>query len=188
MSSITKIVAVILLVVMFLGMWLVGNYNSLVSSKAEVDNSWARVESQYQLRFDLVDNLVQTVKGGQKQEVDVFGKIADARKQYNASATTEDKAQALTAMETNIALIPRLQEAYPELKSNQQVQVLMDKLSKTEDDIRTVRDSYSKAATNYNVNVGRFPKNIFAKTFGFSKMPLFKSDAGAASAPKVKFN
>lgn len=170
-----------------IGMWLVGNYNSLVSSQTSVEKSWAMVETQYQRRFDLTGNLVESVKGGQKQELAVFTAIADARKQYSNAKSVNDKATAVSSIETNVALIPRLQEAYPELKSNQLVTSLMGQLTGTEDGIAKARDTFNTTATNYNKNIRSFPKNIFASMFGFEKVALFKAVDNASKAVEVKF-
>mgnify|MGYP001614664450 FL=1 len=179
----------ILVFSLILGMWLMGNYNSLISSKNAVDKSWSKVESQYQRRLDLIGNLLNSAKGAQKQEREVFIKIAEARKIYNnPSSTTNQKASAASQIETNtIALLPRLQEAYPDLKSNQQVQSLMNELTKTEDGILGARDTYNDTATNYNTGIQRFPKNLFAQWFGFSKVNLFKADSGANKAQEIEF-
>lgn len=174
-------------IVLLMGMWFAGNYNSLIASRNEVDKSWATVETQYQRRMDLIDNLVASVKGAQGQEAKVFIAIADARKQYASATTPDGKAKAADAVETNIALIPRLQEAYPELRSNEQVTKLMDQLTGTENGIQNARDGYNLTANNYNTNIERFPKNLFARTFGFTSRTLFKSDSGAEKAPKVNF-
>lgn len=178
---------IILGVLFFVGLWLVGNYNSLVKSQTQVEKSWAMVETQYQRRLDLIGNLVESVKGGQKQEVAVFTAIADARKQYNSASSINDKTAAANSIETNVALLPRMQEAYPELKSNALVQSLMSDLKGTEDGIAKARDTFNTTATNYNANIRRFPKNIFAKIFGFEKTNLFKSSQGAEKAVEVKF-
>lgn len=169
------------------GLWFMGNYNSLVSARAQVNNAWAKVDTQYQRRFDLIDNLVSSVKGSQKQEITVFGKIADARSKYSSATSQDGKVAAANDIETNIALLPRLQEAYPELKSNALVQSLMSDMKSTEDGILSARDNYNTVATNYNVNIQRFPKSIFASAFGFSEKELFKSEQGSAKAPKVNF-
>lgn len=168
-------------------LWGVGNYNSLVTSRNQVEKSWSMVETQYQRRFDLIGNLVESVKGGQKQELEVLTKIADARKAYSSAGSINDKATAASQIETNVALLPRLQEAYPELKSNQLVQSLMTDLKGTEDGIVKARDTFNVTATNYNTNIQRFPKNLFAKSYGFEKQNLFKSDTEAAKATQVKF-
>ena len=187
MSKTSMFVGGFLAVVLFIGLWVMGNYNSLVVANNAVDKSWSKVETQYQMRFDIVENLVETTKGGQKQELAVFGKIAEARSRVLSAGSTDDKVSAMNDMETNIALIPRLQEAYPDLKSFQQVQALFDKLSATESGILEARNHYNDTATNFNNGVMTFPKSMFASAFGFEVRKLFKSDSGADKAVKVKF-
>ena len=187
MTKSSIFVASVLGFFLLIGLWGVGNYNSLVTSRNQVEKSWSLVETQYQRRLDLIDNLVQSVKGGQKQEREVFVKIAEARTRYNSASTDEGKTNAANDIETNIALLPRLQEAYPDLKSNQQVQALMGELKGTEDEILKARDMYNTTTNNYNTNIQRFPKSIFASSFGFEKKTLFKSDSGAEKATKVNF-
>lgn len=187
LSKPAKITLIVLLVVFFFAILIGGNFNSLVGSKNRVDQKWSNVEVQYQRRFDLIGNLVASVKGAQGQEKEVFDHIADARTKYNSAQTTDGKAQAASAVETNVALLPRLQEAYPDLKSNSAVQDLMKQLATTEDQVAKVRDDYNKTATNYNITVQRFPKNLFAGAFGYHTVTLFKSDQGAAKAPTVNF-
>jgi LemA protein len=182
-----KITAIVLAVVLVLFLWVMGNFNSLVGARTDVEQSWSRVEVQYQRRLDLIDNLVQSTKGAQGQEREVFGKIAESRSQYNNASSSADKAQAASQIETNIALIPRLQEAYPDLKSNQQVTTLMSQLTGTENTIADVRDKYNNTTANYNRNIRSFPKNIFASWFGFKEQPYFKADVAAQKAPKVQF-
>lgn len=168
--------------------WGIANYNSLVAQKADVDNAWAKVETQYQRRLDLIQNIVGSVKGAQKQERDVFGKIADARKQVVSNATTDEKASAASQSESTIvSIVPRLQEAYPDIKSDGQVSKLISQLETTENEIAKSRDAYNNTVTNYNVGVVRFPKSIFAGMFGFQKSNLYKADQGASKAPSVNF-
>ena len=181
------ITGAVLVFMLLIGLIFAGNYNSLVQSKATVDQSWGSVETQYQRRLDLVGNLVASVKGAQGQEQAVFGKIADARTAYNNASTTSDKAAAASTVESNIALIPKLQEAYPDLKSNAQVTQLMAQLTGTEDSILSARNDYNAQATKYNVAILRFPKNIFASMFGYHPQSLFKADSAAATAPTVNF-
>jgi LemA protein len=179
--------AIILGIVVVMASWIGANYNSLVTSKVEVEKSWGKVETSYQRRFDLVGNLVEGVKGSQKQEIQVFTAIADARKQYSQASTPNEKAEAATTIETNLSVVPRLQEAYPELKSNAQVQSLMTELTGTEDGIKQARDTYNDIASDYNKDILRLPKKMFAGMFGFTKQSLFKSGAGADQAVKVQF-
>lgn len=187
MKFLAILVGSVLLFLFICGLWSMGNYNSLVTARNQTDKSWASVETQYQRRFDLIDNLVETVKSAQTQEKEVFVKIAEARTAYNNAKSTDDKVAAANSIETNVALIPRLQEAYPDLKSNTQVTALMNDLRGTEDGILKARDGFNNTATNYNTNIQRFPKNIFASVFGFKARTLFKADTGAEKVIKVKF-
>ncbi len=177
--------AIILSLVAILAFWSIGNYNSLVNAGNQTEQAWGSVETQYQRRLDLIDNLVEIVKGAQVQEKAVFGQLAEARSKY--AGTSNDKAEAAGNIETGLARLLVITENYPELRSNQNVQALQAELAKTEDGISKARDGYNKAATNYNTNIQRFPKNLFANFFGFKGKTLFKSDAGASKAPKIKF-
>lgn len=184
------IAGVVAFVVLVLVGWLVANFNSLVTMNEDVDNSWAKVETQYQRRLDLVGNLVESVKGSQLQEQEVFKAIANARSQYQNAQKNGDEngqAQAASNVETNLALVPRLQEAYPELKSNQNVQSLMGQLAGTEDQIAGARDKYNDTVTNYNKGIGQIPKVVFANWFGYKQRQQFKSSPSAATAPSVDF-
>jgi LemA protein len=187
-STPAKITGFVLGIVLLIVMVFVGNYNGLVSASNGVDNRWARVETQYQRRLDTIDNVVASVKGAQGQEIKVFGDIAKARSQYNNATTSDGKAEAASNIETNVALIPKLQEAYPELKSNVQVTALINQLTGTEDQIATVRNEYNDSVTNYNTGITKFPKSVFAGMFGYDKKALFKSDAKASKAPTVNFS
>ena len=187
LSKPALITGVALAILLLIGLLFAGNYNSLVKARANVDKSWGSVETQYQRRLDLVGNLVASVKGAQGQEQAVFGKIADARTAYNNAQTTSDKAAAASTVETNLALVPKLQEAYPDLKSNAQVTLLMTQLTSTEDSILNARNDYNKQATTYNISIQRFPKNLFAGLYGFHTQALFQADSSASTAPTVNF-
>ncbi len=181
------ITGVILLGLLFVVGWFIANFNGLVRKQAGVDNAWAKVETQYQRRLDLIDNIVSSVQGAQGQEREVFGRIADSRRQYAQAESTEEKVAAASSIESNVALLPRLQEAYPELKSNTQVTTLISQLSGTEDQIASARDGYNDAVTRYNLSVSSFPGSIFASMFDFERAKLFKSASGASTAPQVDF-
>lgn len=183
------IVGVILLFVLIIGGWFAGNFNDLVRANNQVKNSLAKIETQEQRRYDLIDNIVGSVKGAQKQEVEVFGRIADARKiSGSPTASNEEKAEASQVVSSQVtALIPRLQEAYPELKSNDQVSKLIGELQGTEGAIAKSRDTFNDTANNYNTNIQSFPKVLFANMFGFKTYNLYKADEAANKAPKVNF-
>lgn len=188
MKSALITVGVIAFVVLIAGMTLMGSYNKLVTQNVTVDNSWAEVQTQYQRRFDLIDNLVASVKGAQGQELAVFTAIADARKQYVSAQTADEKVEAVNKIETNLALIPRLQEAYPELRSNDTLNRLMDEIAGTENRISIARDRYNEQVGIYNKEVKQFPTNVLAAFFGMGPREFFKADEAAATAPKVNFD
>ena len=180
------VTAIVLGVLFFLGVWVIGNYNSLVGAKNEVSNSRAKIDTQLERRYELVDNIVESVKGSQAQESDVFGKIAAARKiGGDSGASTEQKAEANQTIDTQIALLPRLQEAYPELRSNDQVSKLIGELQGTANTIASTRNDYNDTVTNYNNNITRFPKSVFAGVFNYDKEELFKASNEAKVNPKV---
>jgi LemA protein len=188
--SLTKPAIVTGLVLSFLfviGLVFAANYNTLVQSKAHVDQTWGSVETAYQRRLDLVTNLVASVKGAQGQEQKVIGEIADARTKYSGAQTTSDKAAQASNLDSAIGRLLVVQENYPDLKSNQNVIALQTELAGTENGIQAARDNYNAAATTYNVSVTRFPSNLFANAFGFHSQSLFKADASASQAPKVNF-
>ncbi len=183
------VTAIVLGVLVVTGLWLAGNYNSLVSARNAVDNSRAKIDTQLTRRYELIDNIVQSVQGSQAQESDVFGKIAEARKLGgNSNSSTEQQATANQAIDTQIALLPRLQEAYPDLKSNVQVSSLISELQGTANGLRDARDNYNNTVTNYNTNITSFPKSVFAGLFNFDKAKLFEASANEKVNPKVELD
>ena len=178
------LLAIGLVVLALLG-WFVGGYNGLVTQRNKVEKAEAQLQSAYQRRFDLVPNLVESVKGAQAQEQKVFGDIAAARTQYGNAKTTEDKLIASQQYESALSRLLVVVENYPDLASNQTVQNLMVQLEGTENRIKVERDNYSSVATDYNTMIQRFPRNILAGLFGFDRKPLYASDQGADVSPKV---
>ena len=172
------------LVLSLLG-WFVGGYNGLVTQRNKVDQAAAQLDSAYQRRFDLVPNLVESVKGAQAQEQKVFGDLAAARTQYSGARTTEDRLAASQQYESALSRLLVVVENYPELRSVETVQNLMVQLEGTENRIKVERDNYSAVATTYNTMIQRFPKNILAGMFGFDKKGLYTAQTGAENAPKV---
>lgn len=165
--------------------WLTGTYNNLVTQRNNVDNAIAKVDSAYQRRFDLVPNLVESVKGAQAQEQKVFGDLAAARAKYSGATTPEQRLEASGQYESALSRLLVVVENYPDLKSNQTVQNLMVQLEGTENRIKVERDNYTDAVTQYNNSIQRFPRNIVASLFGFDKKDVYKAATGADTAPKV---
>lgn len=181
-----RVFGAIFAVFIVLSLALVGSYNGLVTSNEQVDASWSQVESQYQRRFDLIPSLVNATKGYLKQEQKVFGDIAEARTRYAGSPSgSAEQVEAAGQIESALARLMVIVENYPELKSNETVQSLMDELAGTENRILVARDRYNEGVRDFNVQVKRFPRSMFATMFGFEPRAFFKSDDNASAAPTV---
>jgi len=183
------LVALIVAVVIIIGLVgsVFGSYNSLVALDEDVNTQWANVESKLQRRFDLIPNLVESVKGAMAQEKEVFTAIADARAKMAGANTVDEKVQASSELEGALSRLLVVVENYPELKSNQNVTALMDELAGTENRISVERDRYNEVVKKYNQSVRSFPKNILAGMFNFEQRPYFEATKGADQAPKVNF-
>ena len=162
-------------------------YNSLVKGSENIDNQWAQVEAQYQRRFDLIPNLVNSVKGAMKQEQEVFGKLADARTKYGSAGTVNEKAAAATEVESALGRLLVVMENYPQLKSSDTVITLMAQLEGTENRISVERKRFNDMTMSYNLVVKRFPSKLVAMAFGFGEKNYFESATGAENAPNVSF-
>lgn len=163
------------------------NYNSLVSLSEQVDQQYGVLESKLQRRYDLIPNLVNTVKGYLKHEEKVFSDIANARASLTNAGNVQEKIEADNQLESALARLLVVVESYPELKSNTQIIALMDELSGTENRISVERDNYNKAVMKYNKKIKSFPSNMVASAFNFTEKSYFKADKKAAVAPKVEF-
>jgi len=177
-------------------------YNTLTTKQQNVKAKWANVEAQLQRRADLINNLVESAKLAGIQEQEVFGKIAEARsKLLNATSqapqgesgdkTPEQKQAVIDASNSFGGTIGRLlvlQEAYPQLKSNENFLKLQDEVAGTENRIATSRKDYNDGVQDYNTTRARFPTVISAKLFGFKEEPYFKAEEGARQAPKIDAN
>lgn len=170
---------------LFIGSIFMGSYNGLVVQNQNVDTAWAQVESQYQRRFDLIPNLVGAVKGTMAQEQAVFGAIANARAHYANAGTTNDKVQATNQYESAISRLLVVMENYPQLKSIDTVNRLMDELSGTENRVQVSRDRYNESVRIFDTQIKSFPTNVLAGMFGFTARDYFQSDEAASKAPVV---
>lgn len=180
-----KKIAIIVGIIVVGGLYVVTAYNGLVRSKESVTSQWAQVESQYQRRFDLIPNLVESVKGVMKQEEKIFGDLADARARYAGATTLDEKAQAAGAVETGLGRLLAIMENYPTLKSSETVQTLMAQLEGTENRVSVERMRYNEAVKSYNLKIRVFPRSIIAGIFNFETLSYFESETGAENAPQV---
>ncbi len=175
-----------------------GTYNKLVSSEENVNKKWADVQGAYQRRADLIPNLVSTVKGYAKFEQETLIKVIEQRAAatkptINVDATKLDAttlAQFQKAQDELGSALSRLLvtvERYPDLKANQNFLQLQAQLEGTENRINVERRNFNESVQLFNSQLRRFPTNIMAGLFGFSKKPYFQAQAGSEDAPKVEF-
>lgn len=181
-----KGVLIIIGILVVLIIWGFSSYNSLISLNETVDAQWAKVETQYQRRFDLIPNLVNSVKGILTQEQKIFGDIAEARTRYSGATSPNDKALAASQIESAFGRLLVVMENYPQLQSSGNVRDLMTQLEGTENRISVERTRFNDMVRDYNVSVKRFPKNILAMLLGFGERAYFESVNGAETAPKVQ--
>jgi len=162
-------------------------YNRFVTLSENVDGQWAQVETQYQRRFDLIPNLVESVKGIFNQEKEVFGKLADARSKYAGSRNVEDRVRAANEVETALSRLLVVVENYPQLRSSESVVTLMAQLEGAENRVSVERGRYNDSVRAFNTAAKRFPANLLAGLFGFEEKIYFESEEGSENAPAVKF-
>ncbi|BBO23799.1 MAG: LemA family protein [Armatimonadetes bacterium] len=163
-------------------------YNSLVSLRQQTGNAWAQIDVQLKRRYDLIPNLVETVKGYMKHEQDTLEKVIKARNMALAATTVGEKATAEKAVGAALTGIFGLAEAYPDLKSNENMIQLQEELRGTENKIAFARQYYNDIVTAYNTKIEAFPTNIFANMGKFEPKELFELEEPAAREPvKVKF-
>lgn len=182
-----KIIGFIILgILIVLALWVMSTYNSLVSLNENAKTAQADVEVQYQRRFDLIPNLVSSVKGIFEQEREVFNALAEARTRYAGSAAgSTDRVTAINGVETALARLLVVVENYPELRSSESVLKLQDQLEGTENRISVARNTYNAVVNQLNKKVQFFPSNVIADIFGFGELERFKATEEAASAPPV---
>ncbi len=194
-----SIVGFIILVGLAVVGWWFGTYNKLVAYDQNVKQAWGEVETQYQRRYDLIPNLVATVKGYAKHESDVFDKVAEAqanigRVNMTLPSNVIDNPQEFKRFEeaqnglgNALSRLLAITEAYPDLKSNQNFLALQSQLEGTENRIAVARMRFNESVQSYNTIVQEMPGSIVASASGFHTRPYFEAVQAAAAAPKVKF-
>jgi len=186
-KALLTIFVVILVAAILTIMWSVGQYNQVVTMDEQVKSQWAQVENQLKRRYDLIPNLVETVKGYAKHEKDVFTDIANARTKYFQANTVKDKIQASQQLEGVLSRLLLLQEAFPQLKANEAFLKLQDSLEGTENRIAVERKRYNddvKSLNTYRRTVfGRF----IASLAGVNEAQYYEVPQTERETPKVKF-
>ncbi|WP_318663136.1 LemA family protein [Treponema sp.] len=174
------------------------SYNKMVSMEESIDAQWAQVQNQYQRRYDLIPNLVNTVKGYASHESEVFEQVTEARSKVggviNIDSSVLDDPEAFdkyqkiqSELGTSLQRLMAVTESYPELKANQNFLALQDELEGTENRIATERMRFNETVQSYNKYIRGFPRNMFAGMFGFEKKSYFAAGTEAQNAPKVEF-
>lgn len=186
MKKVTIIIAVIVGVIAMIGMSIAGSYNTLVSLQTTVEQRNATVDATLQRRYDLIPNVVNSVRGYMEHESEIFTAIADARSRIGSAKTADEKQQANSALESAVSRLLVLTENYPALKADAQVSELINQLEGTENRIFVARNDYNDAATKYNNALRRVPTNIIAGMFNFKEAKLIEATNEAKTeVPKV---
>lgn len=187
MRAFAIMLVAIVAVGLVLAMWVYGTYNGLVNMDEETNKAFAQVDVVLQRRFDLIPNLVETVKGYAAHEREVFTAVTEARSRVGQATTTQGRVEAENQLTGALSRLLLVAENYPQLKANQNFLALQDELAGTENRIAVERRRYNEVATEYNKKIRRVPGNIIAGMFGFERRALLEAPAEAKAAPKVKF-
>lgn len=174
-------IVVILAVIAF------GQYNRLVSLDEAIDAQWAQVENQYDRRYQLIPNLVETVKGFAAHEQEAIDSVTEARARLAGASTVDARAEATSELESALARLLVVVENYPDLKADAHFVQLMDELAGTENRIARERQRFNDEVRAFNSTVRRFPAVLFARMLGFEPRPYFEAPAGSDQAPRVQF-
>ncbi|HDZ61920.1 MAG TPA: LemA family protein [Nitrospirae bacterium] len=191
MSKGIKVFLIVLAVLLVIGLgafkWGINNYNKAVAMDENVTGKWAQVENQLKRRYDLIPNLVETVKGYASHEKELFEHLADARTQYFQAKSVKGKIQASNNLEGMLSKLLLLREAYPDLKANQSFLKLQDSLEGTENRIAVERKRYNEAVQMLNTYRRTFFGKFFASLAGVSAAEYYEIPEGQAELPVVDF-
>ncbi len=185
MENLIWIVVAIIVLVIF---WLIAVYNGLIALKNRTDEAWSDIDVQLKRRYDLIPNLIETVKGYAHHEQGTFQKVVEARNiAMNQSGGVEEKAKAENMLSSTLKSIFALAESYPDLKANQNFLKLQDELSDTENKIQAARRFYNGNARDFNIKIEVFPNNLIVNYLKFKKFDYFEADTEEKKNIEVKF-
>ena len=177
---------IILIVIAVIVLFIASTYNQLVVLRNKVRDQWAQIEVQLKKRFDLIPNLVETVKGYAKHEKETLKTVVELRNNTYDDLSDENKMNVNEKVSSGINKLMALKESYPELKANDQFKELSTALTKIEDEIANARKYYNAVVRLYNNKVEMFPNNIVAKMFGFISKKMFEANASERENVKVE--
>lgn len=178
---------IIIVIVVLIIAWAFATYNKLVDLRNRVKDQWAQIDVQLKRRFDLIPNLVETVKGYAKHESETLEAVIQARNTYVSATTPEAQMKADGELEKAISKLFALSESYPELKANTNFQHLQQELTETESKIASARQFYNDTVLLYNNKVEMVPSNIIASIFKFKKETFFEANEAERENVQVKF-
>ncbi len=167
---------------------IVGTYNTLITLRNRVNDQWAQIEVQLKKRFDLIPNLVETVKGYAKHEKQTLEDVIAARNKFNKAQTPEEEMKASGELSQVLSRLMVLSESYPELKADKNFLSLQNDLKETEEKIAYARQFYNDRVLSYMNKIQMFPSNLIASMFGFKEVKYFEAAEEEKVAPKVKFD
>ena len=180
---------IILVIVVIFILVIISLYNNLVRLRQKVKNAWSQIDVQLQRRFDLIPNLVDTVKGYMKHEEETLTKIAEIRTSWANASSVSEKAELDNQLSGTLKSLMAVSESYPDLKANQNFSELQEELQNTENKISFSRQFYNDSVTLYNMKLEVVPSNIIASMFHFEPAEFFKVDSEEARKNvKVDFN
>jgi len=168
-------------------LWGVAIYNGLIKKKNLKDEAWSGIDVQLKRRFDVVPNLVETVKGYAAHEKEVFTKVTEARAAVGRAQSVAERAESENMLTGALRSLFAVAEGYPDLKANANFLQLQEQISALENDIQMSRRYYNGAARDYNIATATFPSVLVAKQFGFDKADYFEADEGERARPEVSF-
>ena len=183
----TIVIIVVAVIVVLLGLYVVFTYNRLVRTRNQIDNAYSQIDVQLKRRYDLIPNLVETVKGYAAHERGTFEAVTNARANAINAQTPADQAQAENVLSGALKSLFAVAEAYPDLKANQNFLNLQEELTSAEDRIAYARQYYNDSVQQFNTKIQTFPRNLLAGMFNFQPRQFFQADAGSQEVPKVQF-
>ncbi len=177
----------ILVIILVIALWLVGVFNGLVKLRNRSDEAWSDIDVQLKRRYNLIPNLINTVKGYAQHERELFEKITQARTAAMGAQGAEEKGQAENALSGTLKSLFAVAENYPDLKANQNFLELQRELSDTENKIQAARRFYNGNVRDLNIKIEKFPNNMVAGMFGFKNKDFFEVDEGERGPVNVNF-
>jgi LemA protein len=176
-----------IIIIVVVALFVIITYNSLVVKRNQVKNGWYQIDVQLKRRYDLIPNLVETVKGYAAHEREIFEKVAEARSMALGAKTVSEAAKANNQLTETLKTLFAVAENYPQLKANENFMRLQEELSSTENKIAFARQFYNDVVMSYNIAIQRFPSNIIAGIFRFSPEDFYSIPETEKEPVKVKF-